>query len=528
MNSNTAQQFDFSFESPTIKHPLFSDVQVQQIKSLTIPTILKFRIADKFETKFIDTSSDIWDFYYSGKQETLDFFKYNLLDEIEVKVIKYFLVYYSQLNTPSQLSKYFNHIRSIIVELKTEKKPFDFKSFETLLLNLAKTESVTDDRTYYTVKRLVVLLMSEDFKGFGEENERKLSVLPRPSNFNSRLFYEESEDTITKPLITMIQNGFAKINAQLAKAEPIDDDTLKNSSILGLVYTTGMRPVQLSKLAVADIKIDTYSNKGEPMRYSIVVPYTKQGRYNHARASIKLPEEIAVIIFAYIKQLGLTADEKLFELGKNTVQYCNNAINKQLFDFSPKEYQEQVKNGELIEVKYTSYQFRHHIAYSMAMNGASAEDIAYILGHSSMVTARHYIYSSPNLAQVRAMALGRNPLYQQMISMLSTGNIVTKEQNLGENVIGVVDMTIHSDIGQCAYKDGCFLAPVRSCYGCAYFHPYLDGKHEQVLESVNNEIQALIKISDAMYQSHNPLIGIHESTVFEIKSVIHRCQLIKG
>ena len=113
-------------------------------------------------------------------------------------------------------------------------------------------------------------------------------------------------------------------------------------------------------------------------------------------------------------------NHQLFDLGSYAATYCTTAINEQLFDFSPQEYKSQVSNGGLIQIKYTSTQFRHHVAYSMALSGASAEAIAYILGHSSLITARHYIFSSPNLAQIRAMAIGRNHVYQQMIAMLMT------------------------------------------------------------------------------------------------------------
>lgn len=261
------------------------------------------------------------------------------------------------------------------------------------------------------------------------------------------------------------------------------------------------------------------------MRYSIVVPYAKQGRFNHAKVSIKLPEEIATVILQYIKQFELPTNNQLFDLGNYAVTYCTTAINEQLFEFSPQEYQQRVSNGELIQIKYTSSQFRHHVAYSMALSGSSAEDIAYILGHSSLVTARHYIFSSPNLAQIRAIALGRNPVYQQIIAMLMTGDIITHEQDHGKNIIGFINNKIHINIGKCSYKANCFLEPVRSCYGCVYFHPYINGNHKEVLECVQYELESIIYMSDAVYNSSNPIIAINEATKFEIQSVIKRCKL---
>ena len=84
---------------------------------------------------------------------------------------------------------------------------------------------------------------------------------------------------------------------------------------------------------------------------------------------------------------------------------------------------------------------------------------------------------------------------------------------------------MHSNIGKCSYKADCFLEPVRSCYGCVYFHPYVNGDHEEVLECVQNELESIVHISDATYNSSNPIIAIHEATKFEIESVVRRCEL---
>jgi hypothetical protein len=56
-----------------------------------------------------------------------------------------------------------------------------------------------------------------------------------------------------------------------------------------------------------------------------------------------------------------------------------------------------------------------------------------------------------------------------------------------------------------------------------YFHPFIDANHNNVLESIQNEIN-LIKLSDGIGISRNPLIRVHESTKFEIESVIARCE----
>lgn len=181
----------------------------------------------------------------------------------------------------------------------------------------------------------------------------------------------------------------------------------------------------------------------------------------------------------------------------------------------------------MLKQKYSFSDFRHHVGYSLAMAGSSAEEIAYILGHSSVVTARHYIFSTPQLAQIRAQALGRNSLYKHMIAMLLTGRLVYKQEWKHKKVMGNIGHKIHYDIGGCSYNDKCLFQPVRNCYGCIYFHPFIDADHNNVLESIQCEINDLIRLSDGIGVSRNPLIRVHESTKFEIESVIVRCKIQK-
>ena len=55
----------------------------------------------------------------------------------------------------------------------------------------------------------------------------------------------------------------------------------------------------------------------------------------------------------------------------------------------------------------------------------------------------------------------------------------------------------------------------------------VDADHGKVLHSIQNEINSLIKLSDGIGLSRNPVIRIHETTKFEIESVILRCNAFK-
>lgn len=285
---------------------IFHDADLRLIESLYTPAIIKFHRADKFDSKFIQTSNNIWTFIYSGERVQLNFS--NLLS-FEIKLAKYFLASYIQTNTPSSLDVIFYAYVYAIKFLKKNQLKLSFHNLKSIIINLAKVDNHT---YYYNLKFLAKLLFLEGFYGFEIEQEYELEFLERPKSFNSRLYYQQYEDLIDYPTITMIQQGFSQLNHQLKQDSlQVTNQTLINSSLLGLIYVSGLRPVQLAKLSVQDIKVDTTRTIDQFHRYSVLIPYAKQVRYIHEKIAVKLPEEVAEIIIAYIKRYNLSSKDKL-------------------------------------------------------------------------------------------------------------------------------------------------------------------------------------------------------------------------
>lgn len=248
---------------------IFSSEDLNSIDNLKIPPIIKFNLASKFDTKFISTKPDIWDFFYSGNRLHLNF---NCFDYYEEKILKFFLVYFVQVNTPSRLNSKLDSFKYAIKYFKNNKLKFNFDNFKILLNHLSK---MNKNHFYYDLKFLVKLLFLEEFSGFNIDKEYELEFLERPNSFNSELYYQEYEDRIDYPLKTMIQQGFSKINSNLVNQDQnITNEQLLNSAVLGLVYVSGLRPVQLAKLSVSDLKQDTIRENDNFCRYSILIPYS--------------------------------------------------------------------------------------------------------------------------------------------------------------------------------------------------------------------------------------------------------------
>lgn len=244
---------------------LFSSDALNSIENLMIPPVIRFHLASAFDTKFISTTADIWEFFYSGKRIYLDF---KCFDSNEKKILKFFLISFIQVNTPSALESKFNSFKYTIKHFKNNKLKLNFNNLKILLNDLAEKDK---NDIYYHMKFLTKLLFLENFSGFNVDKEYELDFLNRPQSFNSNLYYQEYEDRIDYPIKTMIQQGFVIINDQITnQINSITNEELLNSAILGLVYVSGLRPVQLAKLAVSDLKRDTIRQIDNFCRYSIL------------------------------------------------------------------------------------------------------------------------------------------------------------------------------------------------------------------------------------------------------------------
>ncbi|WMS87893.1 site-specific integrase [Pleionea litopenaei] len=495
---------------------ILNEDQVLFIKGLSVPARLHLIRADRYDDKQIDTSGEKWVYYFSGYTESINFER---LPSPLRNLVKYSFYLYCQVNSPTKLSTQFSSIYSYLSGVK--KGEFNYKCLSK------KLKSIENSTSFYCCINFLKTLCKLELPGFKETDLDSLLLVPRPKD-DKWLVYQNVDLILDEPVKNMIVQGLWEVASKLDKSIRISTQELKYCSILGLCYTTGARPVQISKLSCSDLVRDTKGDNNKPARFSLKLPYAKQQKLRPERILISLPYELSKIILAYVRQSYLSGEDKLFELGAQSVQQIRYAINKQMLSFASEDFQEKVKNGDAIQPIYTSTDFRHNVGHSLAMQGVSASEIAHILGHSSLVAAKHYILSTPELAQIRSKVLGTNSAYQQMIAMMLTGAITTSKSWDKKKVAGFIGDKLHSHIGGCSYKDDCPFSQVRSCYSCLYFHPFNDGNHNDVLKSVESELGELIELSDSVGNSKNPVINIQSNTHNEVRSVLTRCRLYNG
>jgi site-specific recombinase XerD len=172
---------------------------------------------------------------------------------------------------------------------------------------------------------------------------------------------------------------------------------------------------------------------------------------------------------------------------------------------------------------------RHHLGQGLADQGTPADMIAELLGHNSTVAARAYVTATPNIARIKEKALGKSPAYQRIMRSLLTGEIVQRRDTVPERAIrGVIDTQYIGDIGACALPvhTHCPYNPVYACYTCKKFHPFADGRHEQVKEALQREAQRFIDMAEqAGDLIHNRPLAQHQTTILAVSATIERCRL---
>lgn len=321
-------------------------------------------------------------------------------------------------------------------------------------------------------------------------------------------------------LCLMIENGIQRWASKLCPKIDVEEnknihletvkktikiDTLRDCIIIGIVYYIGARPVQIGKLSGGDFIVDTENKYG--MRYSVLVPYAKKSKLTIDRVRVAIPEELGKLILLYKYLVGIGDTDPMFSITVSSMKMVEASLKKMLFRFSPQEIQEAVKNDDYQLPVYTASLFRHNVGHSMAMSGASAPEIAYILGQSSYVVADRYIAATPELADIREAALGRNPVFKNMIALMLTGNLVHSSEWEGRSVAGSIGGQLHYHLGGCNYEeDMCPFAQGRGCYGCLYFKPFIDGDHKKVFLSLNDEIKNVRDVADDAGVLNHPLL----------------------
>ncbi|WP_063662037.1 hypothetical protein [Aliivibrio fischeri] len=489
--------------------------QIKFIENIHLPKRLLLPSDSNFDSKYIYIHLERWEFIYVG---TVNVYNFNLTSPLLNKLLKFIVIHMINSSASPLTSVMFRQIKNNLSKIPLNSISY-FKELEGMAI------SKDSDRHYYfDVKRLTRLLFRINFPLFDIDDYEQLNFIKIPAQANNFLKYEDIENTMPSHLKNLIAKRLVEYSTEEG-LKNIKKSDLKNLVVLGISFCIGLRSAQFSKLYGSLIKLDTTNRKTGLKRYSIQIPLAKKQHVSGEKPKIALSYEIGQLIDAYKKTFNLSEEEQLFKpLTNNLSVELHEALHNALFFIQPNSTKKLILSGEMFQPIYTLYDFRHNIGHSMAMRGASEDEIAHVLGHSSTIAARHYIMATPELAMLKHQALGKNPVWSEMIGLMMTGNAANIDTWNGKIVSGMLGGKLFLKIGGCnRYQDKCHLSKVRSCYGCFYFRPFKDiEKHKSVHKIITLELIDLVEVSNKSGNYNNPLIEAATDTKHEVEIVINR------
>ncbi|WP_318517114.1 tyrosine-type recombinase/integrase [Photobacterium leiognathi] len=503
--------------------PLFTSEQLHWINGFKLPPRLLLISATEFDDQFLNLTQSDWRYRFSGENKAILFRSgacfHGFSTEL-IMLIKYLTIEYIKENSASVADKFAIFIARTFSEIEDISRDSLIAKLQQLVAKADRNHS-DNHQFYFTLYALRKLDRVNFFKSTGDKKDLEdlLLEVPRPRN-NNWGRYQNLDLVIPDEVCLMIENGIqlwaSKLcpkletkEAKVAHLEKIKKVTklnfLRNCVITAIVYYTGARPVQIGMMAGSDYVIDTENKYG--IRYSLLVPYAKKTKIIIERVRVAIPEELGKLVSLYKYLSGIGENDQLFPTKMSSMRMVNDSIKIMLLKFSPKTIQEAVQNEGYVLPVYPATLFRHNVGHSMAMNGASAPEIAYILGHSNYTVADRYIAATPEMADIREQALGRNPVFKNMMTLMLTGKLIHSTEWQGRRVATSIGEKLHHHLGGCNYEEIiCPFSQGRGCYGCLYFIPFTDGNHKEAFDSFINEIDEIRNIADDTGQVYHPIM----------------------
>ena len=170
---------------------------------------------------------------------------------------------------------------------------------------------------------------------------------------------------------------------------------------------------------------------------------------------------------------------------------------------------------------------RHSGAMRQVDAGASAEDLAEFMGHSSLESGLVYYDTSATQAERVNQALGISETYQNL-ARLGTARFISNDElsklKDDQQIAGVPHGIAIAGIGACQTgQPSCPYNPITACYGCPKFMPVRDiSIHRQVL----NDFRGVVKFfyDSSRGETESPAYLQLKRTISEVHSVINELE----
>jgi integrase len=280
---------------------------------------------------------------------------------------------------------------------------------------------------------------------------------------------------------SLIIDYFDEMTAQVGiQPAEIDPRGLRDACILIISHQHALRPGQVARLRVADVRIhDTGA-----VHFSY--PLLKQRRSNNMRrVTRRVKREWGRLFAAY----SLSGRAALMDAEDFTPT-------DSFFGLKPAQISDVIQDltESITGERWTATDLRHTAAQRLTDGGVSHIAISEFMGHASVKTANVYFDTSPTQAQRVNQALALSPIYSTVVEVAKTRTInkATLMRLPPDKQIGAVPHGIPiAGIGGCRMGQSlCSKNPVLSCYTCRKFMPVKDSRiHEEVVQNLRTVVK---------------------------------------
>lgn len=168
-----------------------------------------------------------------------------------------------------------------------------------------------------------------------------------------------------------------------------------------------------------------------------------------------------------------------------------------------------------------SNRFRYTLGTNLAREGQGEYVIAEALDHSDTQNAGVYVRNIPDIVEriSKAVAMQMAPIAQAFRGVL----VFSENDALRGGDPSSRISNGQASVGSCGSFGFCgALAPI-ACYTCAYFQPWLDGPHEEVLDGLIEQRDRVAELTGDL-----KVASTNDRLILAVSDVIRRCQVAKG
>lgn len=473
------------------------------------PPQVAIRTRTNDQPRYVNTRLKVWTWYDGGLAMKIDWTALQLNSEL-IEIGKGFMAYALEKYAPRTAVMFADTLRFLSSTNLATGLPWDADQLVTALEKLKKTRAVL-----IGFRRLYRWAMDRGINGFDPITYLKIKdVKSDRVDPYARIFFSQSGLDLEEEVRLLKRIERKVLTSSWEEAQ--------FNIVLHLGFELAPRSIQFHSLDIADFEF--VESADHEKYYTLWLPMAKKvGQRRPERRPRKITTRLGEKISRHISEI-----QQRFG-GDDCLPLFVNRRGKRL---SVQEIglglKHELNEAGIEKANQVTMLLRHHLGQGLADQGTPADMIAELLGHNSTVAARAYVTATPNIARIKEKALGKSPSYKHIMRSLLTGEIVQRRNTVSERAVrGVIDTQYIGDIGACALPvhTHCPYNPVYACYTCKKFHPFADGRHEQVREALQREAQRFIDIAEqAGDLIHNRPLVQHQTTILAVSATIERCR----